>query len=399
MHTGNHSESSKLVPEKASKKTEWKFIGYVCGFMNVLVYPASLGTAQALGDTVPTFQLMTFRYVALFLSSAVFCRVMHQDLRVVFEKENLPFIAGYMFLQVGHHVTEYVAVKYIAVTTVICLKQGLEVAMTFMITLLFITRSCKVPQTVSALLCVVGVIVLTQPEFIFSNKLSQYEKKTRPLCGRDSHIESAVFNYSDESFRPNLTLSKGNDASEVYPGYVLSCATPLMNVGIYFIGSGPLKHINPFVVLFWESVCGMISMSLTMLIFESPSFPVGATCISLLCGHLGCFVINHTCFTVALMRIQPAVLAVLTSLQLVVGLCAQYTVLKHINPGHKNALEIIGAVIVILGNIAGPFYEIYRLRTESSDPSSVPDRHGDSHEDSHDSHEDTIELTKQNNDR
>ena len=38
------------------------------------------------------------------------------------------------------------------------------------------------------------------------------------------------------------------------------------------------------------------------------------------------------------------------ALTLVVLLAAQYTVLKHIHPGNQNIVELLGALLVIIGN-------------------------------------------------
>ncbi len=39
------------------------------------------------------------------------------------------------------------------------------------------------------------------------------------------------------------------------------------------------------------------------------------------------------------------------TLTLVVLLAAQYTILKHIHPGHRNYIEVCGVLLVIIGNI------------------------------------------------
>lgn len=153
----------------------------------------------------------------------------------------------------------------------------------------------------------------------------------------------------------------------VYPGYILACIAPVVIIAMFFIGNKRLSHINTLVLTFWSSLCNCVLMICAMCIFEHSAFPTGAACITLLAGHLVANTVSHTSFTGGVLNVPPMMMAILCSLELVVGLVSQYTALKHINPGHGNALEIIGAVIVMLGNIAGPFYEMCRIRRETTD--------------------------------
>ncbi len=40
---------------------------------------------------------------------------------------------------------------------------------------------------------------------------------------------------------------------------------------------------------------------------------------------------------------------------------AQYTILKHIHPGHHNWQEVLGVFLVILGSICPPLYDIVKM--------------------------------------
>ena len=48
------------------------------------------------------------------------------------------------------------------------------------------------------------------------------------------------------------------------------------------------------------------------------------------------------------------------SLQIIVNLMIQYTFLKSYLPGHENWIEVMGAVIVVLGVAISPILDIIR---------------------------------------
>lgn len=147
VDSGNTGETSKLVANKEQSRKNW-YLGYVFGFVNAVMFPASLGTAQALGNVVPALQLQAFRCAAMGLVAAVFTWIWKLDLYILLKKDTTLFAVVYALLDLGDHFTVFYSVKYISVTTSVCLQQGLEVFFSFGITLM-ITRMCKVSHSVS----------------------------------------------------------------------------------------------------------------------------------------------------------------------------------------------------------------------------------------------------------
>ena len=59
-------------------------------------------------------------------------------------------------------------------------------------------------------------------------------------------------------------------------------------------------------------------------------------------------------------------------------LIGQYTVLRHIQPGHKNAQEYSGAVLVVLSAVLVPIYAIIKKKFFSDRQQEQHDRPGKS---------------------
>lgn len=95
-----------------------------------------------------------------------------------------------------------------------------------------------------------------------------------------------------------------------------------------------------------------------MTIFESPTFPADNVCQGLLAGHAIIASLGNILRTVSVTIIPPVFAALLSTLDTVFLFCAQYTVMRKINPGHRNAMEVAGAVLVLVGNLLCPVYPL-----------------------------------------
>ena len=338
-----------------------KYIGYFTGILNAVVFVATCGTSQALGEAVPTFELNTLRYLSLFVVCLVINIAFKMDVFAVFKKETLPFFIAFAFLIVSQTVMLLLSLNYISFTTMNCLKQSITVVIGFLVPLVW-ARVCKVSHGVAATLCVIGTVFLTQPDFIFPNSSLQ---TTQPVCWSEDS-ESAESKFGNRSmFAESTTVADDQDISNsIYPGYILTGVGSVCVTIMLFISNGPLTHLNAPIMLLWTSVLGTLSMAIIMAIAETPTFPSTATCIALLFGHLGSFTLNQALFVTMALTVPPLMSALLFSAELITGLIAQYTVLKNINAGHQNVLEVVGAFIVILGNIVGPCYQVYAMRKE-----------------------------------
>ena len=367
---GGALETRKLLGNNQKQQSDcnsglWfcqpKYIGYFNGIFNAVVFVTIGGTSQALGEAVPTFELNTLRYLSLFVVCLVINIAFKMDVFAVFKKETLPFFIAYVLLIISQMVMLFVSINYISFTTMSCLKQSITVIIGFLVPLVW-ARVCKVSHGVAATLCVIGTVFLVQPDFIFPNSSLQ---TTQPVCGSEDS-ESTESKFGNQSmFAESTTVADDQDISNsIYPGYILASVGSVCITIMLFIGNGPLTHLNAPIMLLWTSVLGTLSMAIIMAIAETPTFPSSATCIALLFGHLGGFTLNQLLFVSMSLTVTPLMNALLFSVELLTGLIAQYTVLKNINAGHQNVLEVVGAFIVILGNIVGPCYQVYEMRKE-----------------------------------
>ena len=227
--------------------------------------------------------------------------------------------------------------------------------------------------------------------------------KSKILTGYLGHNKSNIWagdfngenNTLAEALSQNFTLVNGtdlmnNDTREVMPGmkqahhwrvgrhlsetrgyiYVV-IASAALSV-IYILPGKRLQGSNPFVSMFYIAISGVVVSSLMTVLLEEQTMP-RSSCLLLLLGHSLCTVIGTVFTQVSVIIIPAVVFSLAQTLQLLVLFIAQYTVLSHLNPGNHNVVEVVGVLIVFLGNVTGSLYKLYEdVIRKSEDRDEIP---------------------------
>ena len=117
-----------------------------------------------------------------------------------------------------------------------------------------------------------------------------------------------------------------------------------------------LQTQDTTILVFWAFVIGTPISAICMFIFEYDSLSVEwDTHVILLVIGYGIGACSLTVFSVLANSMTSSSIVQLTSsFHLVLLLIGQYTVLMDINPGHHNALEVIGVCTVFIGSCLVP---------------------------------------------
>ena len=129
----------------------------------------------------------------------------------------------------------------------------------------------------------------------------------------------------------------------------------------YFVSS-----ISPTTIAFWVGVAGTVGSLLVMAIVETPTFPTGALCISLLFIHALGVGQSSLVAPYCLKHMSPLLYTLINSLHLVFLFIFQFTFLSAMQPGKGNWLEIGGAVLCVIGGLLAPLYQLIASYTKYS---------------------------------
>ena len=134
------------------------------------------------------------------------------------------------------------------------------------------------------------------------------------------------------------------------------------------IANRKLGEVHPVVVLFWNVLIIALASLAAMLLFQTPALPSGLLCWTLMIIH--CFTVGVIPLLqfVAVRLLGPVIMMLVSAFIIVLFFISQYTVMQGISQGNRNALVIIGATAVLLGNVFDSLYRIYEdTRKKDSD--------------------------------
>ena len=139
-------------------------------------------------------------------------------------------------------------------------------------------------------------------------------------------------------------------------GYI-AVAINIMLTGVFLIfHKQKLADLDVVTLVFWATTLGIPMSAALMFIFEHNDLAVewNTNVILLVLGN---GVGNSALCVFSLLaneKTSSSIVQLTSSLHLVLLLIGQYTVLKKINPGHQNVLEILGVSIVFIGSCFVP---------------------------------------------
>ncbi len=158
-------------------------------------------------------------------------------------------------------------------------------------------------------------------------------------------------------------------------GYI-SVVINILLTGVFLIfHKQKLADLDVVTLVFWATALGIPMSAVLMFAFEYNDLAVewNTNVILLVMGN---GVGNSALCVFSLLaneKTSSSIVQLTSSLHLVLLLIGQYTVLKEINPGHQNALEILGVTIVFIGSCFVPLltqltdYRCLKLEDDDED--------------------------------
>lgn len=330
--------------------------GQLLAISQEMFWACSFGSAQALGGFVPPCELNCLRFLVLL--ACITPIVSLKRLPVLPRRSDVVYLSLFCLTHNASNLFLYEASIYLPVGVLSGLETSLVVLVTAFITSILQKRLR--PETLPpVMLCFVGVLVLAQPSFIFRYFMSTTTISSRPVCTHPVGIES------NDTFNTSLNYDYSHNTShpivihDNVKGYLFLVAGALSYITCFHILKYKLQEMNMCANLFWLGLSGVITYGVPMGAIETLTFPKSPLCIALLVAHSFCAMLCNVCMVISLSIISTHTYSIVTSLMPVFLVIAQYTILSNVNPGHRNALEIAGAILVCIGCVWEPVSTLY----------------------------------------
>ena len=209
----------------------------------------------------------------------------------------------------------------------------------------------------SSALCITGVMAVIQPEFIFNTGVARQPQS----CDTHGYL-NAISNSTTEGMTSSSGW-EGNGSSlflEILK-YALAVVSGMtFSVDVVILKKNPYLVDHVAAVLFWTSLFSTLLSIIAMLLLETPSFPTGQWDILNIILHCLCFAVMWAPYMYAVKHVSANACNVIYSMNVVLMLITQYTILSCIMPGHRNWIEFLGVILVLTGSMLNSLVEICR---------------------------------------
>ena len=263
----------------------------------------------------------------------------------------LVYTMVHLMQSLGH----YIGYSFLPVSSVKCVSLTLQIVSGIFLLSLFWSENVNFQKIISAGLCIAGIVLIIQPEFLFPYHSETEDNSTNRLTSNN--------NSSNNGMSSNQTAA--TNGSLEFLGYGLpALAGFAMGLDVLILKRRPYISEHMIEVLFWSfTVNTLISFSLS-LGFEKPIVPRSWYDMALVFTHGISYALMWLVYMFAIKWIEGNTFNLINSTSTIIVLVTQYTLLSKIHPGNKNWFEVVGVALVTVGCALSSIANFFQIRNK-----------------------------------
>ena len=359
-------KEKELLFEKEKKANEkpdtvHKLMGLSLGFLAVFIFVASAVSVQLLEKRIPDLELNTIRcavscvtYLLVFFIKGSWPIIPRALISVTCLYTNVAFVCS---------ITMFVSMTLLPAASVQSVQVTCQIAAGVILFALFLKEKVTISLLACALFCVVGILLVIQPDIIFpmypgNLHFTDEHNTTYNEAVEGNRTIEMDFNLMNQTVNTNIE-STGYWKKQIL-GYGLAAASGV-SVALDTLTMKRNPSFSDFILelLFWCTLVGTGISAVAMGIIESPVLPRYWMDVLYVMIHSFGYALNRPLYIYALQYISGNTFTIIWSTSTVFMLIAQYTVLSSIFPGHKNWIEVVGVVLVVIGSSLSSLMNIF----------------------------------------
>ena len=386
-------EDKDLLDKEEDRPTRFQsFKGIVATFVGEFLFILSGACVQLLERRIQDFELNTFRngiplivHTIVVMTTRKWPAIKRDKIGVTFLYTVVTFTNGFLF---------FVSITFLPASTVSSVVITSVITFGLIIFSLFADNRVTVKTVLFAALCVGGVILVIQPWSGYSEQLT--DAKTKPQF--KSIQANATVNFtktsryldlSNENIKLvangilNMTTTTSIKSSSGAPspsrgffqtriwsqmighGSAVLCGLTF-DLDVLMVKRNPYFNEDKLEVIFWIYFTNTIYSSIFIFILETPVLPSNWFDSVLVIVHGLTYAAIWPLYIYGPKYISGHTVSAIISTQVVMMLIFQYTVLSSIHPGHRNWMEVVGVILVLIGSTASSVFEMFRNKKEDS---------------------------------
>ena len=378
--------------------------GISLGFASVILFTSSATSVQLLQRRIPDFELNAFRFgppLLLYLIPVIVCRKLP-----TIERDKIGAAICYILVVFVSAFSYFVSISLLPAG----LASSIQVASGILSALILFSFFWEEKFTWSKLLfaatCLIGVAMVAQPgihdaamgtkhelvsnKYSVSNLTASYQEMNNFSVKNDTSFSvyhltkpnqkdvNGTFHTTTAAATTTTTSREISRKVINFEEYIRSdsllgqitghgfavIAGSSLSLSVLITKRHPSVNDNFVYVIFWSFTFNSIVSIILMLLLEQPTLPSNWFDTVMLIIHSLTSAGIWPLYIYAPKFISGNTFSLIVSTEVVFMLLSQYTVLSSVLPGHRNWIEVLGVILVLLGSSLSSVIEIIKTKRQ-----------------------------------
>ncbi len=389
---GRHHSHKRPPLIKSSSISKLEIVAGLCATLGwVICCAISAISVQLIEKRIPDFELNATRSSLSWIGSVLILLLKRRIPSI--PREIIPWVIATIVVQNAQSSVHYIGITFIPLASFQCVVVTLTLASGILIHRCMNNDRLHATKLIATCVCTAGIGFVTQPQFLhhvlgISDPKAQRDDVFH-ISSIIGHNQSSNLSFSQNSnLTPDIVPEKSqyifnqtsntteyhkSTVTRIYTtsdemfGYAFAIVSGVL-VPLYVALNRNLtsrkefhKHILSY--LFWTLTFGLLMSSILMLIFETFTLPQTVDDLLYMLGHSLSYAGVILCMLYATKTVSGHTICIMSSLQTILMLAAQYSILEEILPGHHNWQELTGVFLCLAGSMLPPVYDIIKKQT------------------------------------
>ena len=334
--------------------------GYFSGMLNCIFYGLGSASSQALEGAIPDCQLSIARYIGQFLVYLLVAKLTATSMCI--PKQHVPNMVYSSVLALLYTIGFFGAIGHMPLIEAISVEMILAIISAIVQARVLFHKKIASLNIISFVVCTIGLMMAVQPSWLFKQNIQAPINDTIPRYNTFAAImRNSSFEYSNMpalSVENSISLLKADKSVNMVFVYTLLILSGIADGMYYDVNAILLHEVPPIIKVIYLSGFGLLTSIVLAFYLEDFVITLTVKQLLLVLGHSVAAVVSFYTAVYTCQMIGGIRATLVFSLQTVVMLILQYTLMRSIMPGHHNWIEVLGAGFILFGAALQPVHDI-----------------------------------------
>ncbi len=371
-HTETDSEKRHLI-DKAQVFLKWitneaaSWFPHIAVAAQVILWSLGVAFSELLAGRIPELQLNCYRFLIQFLLILPVLLYHDHTLNVRVSQKDISWMGLICICSTTSNIGVFMASVYLPAGTLLGIYHTVIMIVIAVLSKVVLHEKIGISKGIAIIVTIIGIILVVQPSFIFHRQENIGPSYNLTCDSKVLHLNNFAQYINIDDIADTFTREA--------MGYTMIGLGAAIKAIYMLITTYRLKEMRTTTQSFWIALSGSITSFILMFIFEFPVFPTSSKCWLFLSLHATLVASGSVLLLYSIRHINPIIVSILQTFQIMFSFILQYTMLKHVLPGNYNWEEILGACLICMGILITAIHEFLVYNKVTQTDYSVNSQH------------------------